>query len=519
MKKRAISLILAVLLTVSLLTVPASAANAKDAYNYLKSIAMEGEYNSDSHWWYNRVKVDSSNELYYGIYYSEYSQNIELTLLYVDTLEITWRITSNPSQPYEAFIWVYDNQNTKGTVSLGSGYNGGAFSSFSSFSGNTSLKSNMLETISEFLPFVVEFTRGVLDVGGYTLADLGLTGYLSCMYLHTIRDSVTQQPTCGQDGVLSHTCYVCGYTETEAIPATGAHTWDNGVVQGVTCVSDGVRIYTCKTCGQQKFETVYATGIHTWNAGVVVTEPTCVDQGVLRYTCTVCNTATKDESIPALGHAWSLSEVLTEGDTPHACTGLYTCSRCQQTKEAPLCAAEVFTDMPEEGHWAHNAIDWAYFNGYTSGTSATTFSPDATLTRGQVVTFLYAFRGKPETEAENPFQDVSETDYYYKPVLWAVANGITRGMDETHFAPVDSCVRAQIVTFLWAAAGHPEPEGTENPFEDVTETDYFYKPVLWAVENGITRGVDATHFAPAQACTRAQMVTFLKAFSNCEAAE
>ena len=201
MKKRAISLILAVLLTVSLLSVPASAANAKDAYNYLKSIAMEGEYNSDSHWWYNRVKVDSSNELYYGIYYSEYSQNIELTLLYVDTLEITWRITSNPSQPYEAFIWVYDNQNTKGTVSLGSGYNGGAFSSFSSFSGNTSLKSNMLETISEFLPFVVEFTRGVLDVGGYTLADLGLTGYLSCIYLHTIRDSAPARQS--KNAVLS----------------------------------------------------------------------------------------------------------------------------------------------------------------------------------------------------------------------------------------------------------------------------------------------------------------------------
>ena len=259
------------------------------------------------------------------------------------------------------------------------------------------------------------------------------------------------------------------------------------------------------------------SGGHDWDDGVL-TAPSCTEPGLFRQRCKVCNMK-KDQEFPALGHAWQLTEILTEGESLHGSTGLYTCERCQGTKEAPLCAAEVFTDMPEEGHWAHNAIDWAYFNGYTSGTSATTFSPDATLTRGQVVTFLYAFRGKPETEAENPFQDVSETDYYYKPVLWAVANGITRGMDETHFAPADSCVRAQIVTFLWAAAGHPEPEGTENPFEDVTETDYFYKPVLWAVENGITRGVDATHFAPAQACTRAQMVTFLKAVSNCEAAE
>ena len=251
-------------------------------------------------------------------------------------------------------------------------------------------------------------------------------------------------------------------------------------------------------------------GKHDFQITAQLAAPTCTEPGKSTQRCSACGVETV-QAIPALGHSWSIQQTLQGGETLHDCVGLYLCSRCQQTKEAPLCAAEVFTDMPEEGHWAHNAIDWAYFNGYTSGTSATTFSPDATLTRGQVVTFLYAFRGKPETEAENPFQDVSETDYYYKPVLWAVANGITRGMDETHFAPADSCVRAQIVTFLWAAAGHPEPEGTENPFEDVTETDYFYKPVLWAVENGITRGVDATHFAPAQPCTRAQMVTFLKA--------
>lgn len=253
-------------------------------------------------------------------------------------------------------------------------------------------------------------------------------------------------------------------------------------------------------------------GKHDFQITAQLAAPTCTEPGKSTQRCSACGVETV-RPIPALGHAWQLTETLTEGESLHGSSGLYTCSRCQQTKEAPLCAAEVFIDMPAEDHWAHNAIDWAYFNGYTSGTSATTFSPDATLTRGQVVTFLYAFRGKPETEAENPFRDVSETDYYYRPVLWAVANGITRGMDETHFAPADSCVRAQIVTFLWAAAGHPEPEGTENPFEDVTETDYFYKPVLWAVENGITRGMDATHFGPTVSCTRAQMVTFLKAAS------
>ena len=253
------------------------------------------------------------------------------------------------------------------------------------------------------------------------------------------------------------------------------------------------------------------SGGHVLDDGVM-TEPTCTEPGYFRQRCKVCKMKMAEQQYcPSLGHCWSFQQTLREGENLHACTGLYACSRCWQSKQAPLCAAEVFTDMPEEGHWAHNAIDWAYFSGLTSGTTPTTFSPDATLTRGQVVTFLYALRGKPETAAANPFADISETDYFYKPVLWAVENGITRGMDETHFAPADSCVRAQIVTFLWATAGRPEPAGTANPFEDVSESDYFYKPVLWAVENGITRGVDATHFAPAQTCTRAQMVTFLKA--------
>ena len=110
---------------------------------------------------------------------------------------------------------------------------------------------------------------------------------------------------------------------------------------------------------------------------------------------------------------------------------------------------------------------------------------------------------------ENPFLDVNETHFFYDPVLWAVENGITSGMTPTEFGPFSVCNRAQVVTFLWRAAGSPEPTATENPFEDVKEGDFFYKPVLWAVENGITKGLDAAHFGPCSACNRAQVVTFL----------
>ena len=125
---------------------------------------------------------------------------------------------------------------------------------------------------------------------------------------------------------------------------------------------------------------------------------------------------------------------------------------------------------------------------------------------------------RPGAPAVNPFADVAEDSFYYDAVLWAVENGITTGADETHFLPDAICQRASVVTFLWRAAGSPEPETTVNPFVDVTEDAFFYKAVLWALEQGITTGVDATHFAPFGECSRAQVVTFLWRANGCPAA-
>ncbi|MBQ4549531.1 MAG: S-layer homology domain-containing protein [Oscillospiraceae bacterium] len=110
---------------------------------------------------------------------------------------------------------------------------------------------------------------------------------------------------------------------------------------------------------------------------------------------------------------------------------------------------------------------------------------------------------------ENPFLDINETQFYYTPVLWAAKNGITSGVDNTHFGPTGVCNRAQVVSFLWRAAGSPEPTLTENPFSDVPNGAWYTKAVLWAYENGITAGADDTHFDPAGVCNRAQVVTFL----------
>ena len=168
-----------------------------------------------------------------------------------------------------------------------------------------------------------------------------------------------------------------------------------------------------------------------------------------------------------------------------------------------------FTDV-KEGDFYYDPVMWAVENGITTGATATTFNPGGNCLRAHVVTFLHRAEGNPEpTSTKNPFTDVKTSDFFYKPVLWAVEKKITNGTSATTFGSYDNCNRAAVVTFLWRNAGSPEPKSTNNPFVDVKSTDFFYKPVLWAVEEGITNGLDATHFGPATACNRAQVVTFL----------
>ena len=168
-----------------------------------------------------------------------------------------------------------------------------------------------------------------------------------------------------------------------------------------------------------------------------------------------------------------------------------------------------FVDVNENDYY-YDAVLWAVRNNITVGKDETHFAPSAACTRAQVVTFLWRTMDEPEPKTtENPFVDITADDYYYKAVLWAAENNITVGKDETHFAPNDTVTRAQFVSFLHRNEGEPKSETTENPFVDVKESDYYYNAILWAYENGITAGKDATHFEPKSNCTRAQVVTFL----------
>ena len=243
-------------------------------------------------------------------------------------------------------------------------------------------------------------------------------------------------------------CNLCGY-ERE-VP----HAFDNA------CDTD------CNVCGADR-EITHTFGDYIYNGDANEKQ-----DGTKTRTCSVCN---HTETITAEGTKW----------------------------------VSIFTDTNKKGFY-YVPMLWAVSKEITKGTSETSFSPDEDCTRGQIVTFLWRAAGCPEPTTTNmPFADVTGKAFYKKAVLWAVENGITSGLTATRFGPNDPCTRGQIATFLWRAKGKPEPTTTDMPFTDVKAKDYYYKAVLWAVENKITTGTLATTFSPKDTCTRGQIVTFL----------
>ena len=175
-------------------------------------------------------------------------------------------------------------------------------------------------------------------------------------------------------------------------------------------------------------------------------------------------------------------------------------------KEIAEQVTNPFTDVYESDYY-YDAVLWAVANGVTNGTSATTFSPNAPVTRAQMVTFLWRAYGSPKATGSNPFADVSADAWYYDAVLWAVANGVTVGTSATTFSPDAPVTRSQAVTFQWRAAGSPVVAG--DSFDDVAADAYYAGAVTWAVANGITNGTGGNKFSPEVTVTRAQAVTFL----------
>ena len=306
--------------------------------------------------------------------------------------------------------------------------------------------------------------------------------------------TVTTAPTETTPGVRTFTCSGCDQTRTEAIPATGAHDYQFTKTVAPTCTDGGYDLYTCSGCGATERRNLTDAAGHKWDNGVVTTAPTETTPGVRTFTCTVCG-QTRTEAIPATGAS--------------TCTG------------GPSCPSYGLHDVAGPDYWAHKGIDYCVRNRLMSGVGAGTFSPDTACTRAQIVKILYNLSGNQTDYSYYylPFTDVAPGAWYYNAVAWAYCNDVTSGTSATTFTPNAAITRQQLVTFLYRYTVKYAPEFTGNAapisaFPDAgSVANWAYAAMSWAVGNGLIKGNGhdngLDYLDPNGSATRAQTVTII----------
>ena len=291
------------------------------------------------------------------------------------------------------------------------------------------------------------------------------------------------------DGAKHKECTVCKKVlETATIPATGSGSTGGGG-GGSSVTTYAITVKSAKNGD-------VTASRKSASKGTTVTLTVDPDKGYVLDTLTVLDS--KDKEIK-----------LTEKNGKYT----FTMPASKVTVAATFKASaptgkNPFIDVPA-GSYYEDAVIWAVDKGITTGTSATTFNPNGICTRAQAVTFLWRAAGSPAAKsAVMPFADVKAGSYYYDAVLWAVEQGITKGTSDTMFSPDATCTRAQIVTFLWRANGSPAVSGN-SAFTDVAADAYYAAAVTWAEKNDVTGGIGNGLFGSNNNCTRAQIVTFL----------
>ena len=306
--------------------------------------------------------------------------------------------------------------------------------------------------------------------------------------------TVTTAPTETTPGVRTFTCTVCGQTRTETIPATGAHDYQFTKTVAPTCTGGGYDLYICSGCGATERRNLTDAAGHKWDGGTVTTAPTETTPGVRTYTCTVCG-QTRTEAIPATGAS--------------TCTG------------GPSCPSYGLRDVAGPDYWAHKGIDYCVRNRLMSGVGAGTFSPDTACTRAQIVKILYNRSGNQTDYSYYylPFTDVAPGAWYYNAVAWAYYNDVTSGTSATMFTPNAAITRQQLITFLYRYTVKYAPEFTGNTapisaFPDAgSVANWAYAAMSWAVGNGLIKGNahdnGLDYLDPNGSATRAQTATII----------
>lgn len=314
-----------------------------------------------------------------------------------------------------------------------------------------------------------------------TCSRTGLTEGSSCSVCGKVQIAQEETPTLPHDfsDTSKRTCANCREPNPNYVePHTHTPVIDRAV--SPTCYSTGLTQGShCLTCGEVLVaQEVIGTRTHDFS-------------NIYNPTCAYCNTANPYYTSPVVPPAVVEPEQEEEPEPT--------------VPEVPV---NPFYDVAESDYY-YDAVLWAIENNVTSGYTANTFAPSLDCTRAQIITFLWRAVGSPEpVGAGNAFSDVELGSYYEKAVQWAVENGITNGTGNNSFGTDAAVTRAQVVTFLWRAAGSPVVNA-DNTFDDVAADAYYSAAVQWAAENGITLGRGANTFSPDDFCTRAQVVTFL----------
>ena len=305
---------------------------------------------------------------------------------------------------------------------------------------------------------------------------------------------VTTAPTETTPGVRTYTCTVCGDIREETIPATGAHDYQFTKNVAPTCTDGGYDLYTCSGCGATERRNLTDAAGHKWDGGTVTTAPTETTPGVRTFTCTVCGDI-REETIPATGAS--------------TCTG------------GPSCPSYGLHDVAGPDYWAHKGIDYCVRNRLMNGVGAGTFSPDTACTRAQIVKILYNLSGNQTDYSYYylPFTDVAPGAWYYNAVAWAYYNDVTSGTSATMFTPNAAITRQQLVTFLYRYTVKYAPEFTGNaaPISAFPDADsvanWAYAAMSWAVGNGLIQGNahdnGLDYLDPNGSATRAQTATII----------
>lgn len=341
-------------------------------------------------------------------------------------------------------------------------------------------------------------------------------------------------PTCTEAGVAYYSCSNANCplkAWSEEIPATnhgeaeGYARLQNRQETPATCTQEGTITGVCPDCGKTVSVKTPALG-HNTTYMSKVQEATCTQKGIYQGRCSRCNESVQ-VTVPPLGHTWDEGHITKRATDTKDGERTFVCTVCgekmievipkltqtttyEKTVVAPTCTEQGYTlYTPKNGTSYKDDFVPAVGHKWDAGV----VTREATAAADGERTYTCTVCGEKKTETipaigTTIFTDVPAGEYFYAPVLWAVNQGVTNGTSFTTFSPYEGCTRGQAVTFLYRAAGSPTVTGI-NPFTDVNASDYFYNAVLWAVQNGITNGTSDTTFSPYDTCQRAHIVTFL----------